>query len=130
LPRAATCTFSSDQVTLDANGKQSISLTIDSGSPLTAGSIAKNESRLPSGISMCLLPGGFILVFSLIRLRRDSRVLPGLLLLLLAMGSMALSGCGLDVHGTPAGTYTFNVTAIGSKTSVTQSAVMTLTVTK
>lgn len=130
LPRAATCTFSSDSVSLDANGKQTISVTIDSGSPLTAGSIAKNESRWPDGISMCLLPGGLILGFSLFRLRKTNRFFTGLLLMLLAAGSMAITGCGLDVHGTPAGTYTFNITAIGSKTSITQSAVMTLTVTK
>ncbi len=130
LPYAATCTFSSDQVSLDANGKQTINVTIDSGSPLTAGSVAKNESRWPAGISMCLLPGGLILGLSLFRLRKANRLVTGLLLILLAAGSMAISGCGLDVHGTPAGTYTFNVTAIGSKTSITQSAVMTLTVTK
>ena len=131
LPRAATCTFSADQVTLAANGNQTISLTIDSGSPLTAGSIAKNESRWPAGITMCLLPGSFLLGLSLFRARKANRLLTGLLLLLLAAGSMAISGCGgIDVHGTPAGTYTFNVTAIGSKTAITQSAVMTLTVTQ
>ncbi len=130
LPHAATCTFSSNQVTLDANGKQTISITIDTGSPLTAGSVAKNESKWPAGISMCLLPGGLILGISLFRLRKANRLLTGLLLMLLAVGSMAISGCGLDVHGTPAGTYTFNVTAIGSKTAITQSAVMTLTVTQ
>ena len=130
LPHAATCTFSSDQVSLDANGKQTISVTIDTGSPLTAGSVAKNESRWPSGISMCLLPGSLILGLSLFRLRRANRLITGLLLLLLAAGSMTISGCGLDVHGTPAGNYTFNVTAIGAKTSITQSAVMALTVTK
>ena len=130
LPHAATCTFSSDQVSLDANGKQTIGVTIDTGSPLTAGSVAKNERGWPTGISMCLLPGGLILGFSLSRLRKTNRLFTGLLLTLLAVGSMAITGCGLDVHGTPAGTYTFNVTAIGTKTAITQSAVMTLTVTK
>jgi hypothetical protein len=58
-------------------------------------------------------------------------MLSGLLLALLFTGAMAISGCGgLDVHGTPAGTYTFNVTSIGAKTTATQSAPMTLTVTQ
>ncbi|NYF91012.1 Ig-like domain repeat protein [Tunturiibacter empetritectus] len=131
LPRAATCTFTSDQVSLDANGHQTISLTIDTGSPLTAGSIAKADEPSASRIALCFLPGGLILGLSLLRSRRAGKLLSGLLLALLFTGAMAITGCGgLDVHGTPAGTYTFNVTAIGAKTAVTQSAPMTLTVTQ
>ncbi|WP_353063741.1 Ig-like domain repeat protein [Tunturibacter psychrotolerans] len=131
LPRAATCTFTADQVSLDANGKQTISLTIDTGSPLTAGSIAKAEVPSASGIALCFLPGGLILGLTLLRSRRGHKLLSGLLLALLFTGAMAMSGCGgLDVHGTPAGAYTFNVTAIGAKTAATQSAPMTLTVTQ
>jgi hypothetical protein len=131
LPRAATCTFTSDQVSLAANGTQTISLTIDTGSPLTAGSIAKNEGPPAKGIALCLLPGALFLGLSLLRSRRNGRLLGSLLIALLFTGVMAISGCGgLDVHGTPAGSYTFNVTAIGAKTAVTQSAPMTLTVTQ
>ncbi|MGF7179359.1 Ig-like domain repeat protein [Tunturiibacter psychrotolerans] len=131
LPRAATCTFTTDQVSLDANGKQTISLTIDTGSPLTAGSIAKADGPSASGIALCFLPGGLIVGLTLLRSRRGHKLLSGLLLALLFTGAMAMSGCGgLDVHGTPAGSYTFNVTAIGAKTAATQSAPMTLTVTQ
>jgi large repetitive protein len=131
LPRAATCTFTADQVSLDANGHQTISLTIDTGSPLTAGSIAKADRPSASGIALCFLPGGLIVGLTLLRSRRGHKLLSGLLLALLFTGAMAMSGCGgLDVHGTPAGTYTFNVTAIGAKTAATQSAPMTLTVTQ
>ena len=131
LPRAATCTFTSDQVSLPANGKQTISLTIDTGSPLTAGSVARVEEISSSRIALCFLPGGLILALSFRRLRRANKLMSGLLLALLFTGAMAITGCGgLDVHGTPAGTYTFNVTAIGAKTAVTQSAPMTLTVTQ
>ncbi|WP_158941571.1 Ig-like domain repeat protein [Granulicella sp. S190] len=129
LPRAATCTFASDQVSLDANGHQTISLTIDTGSPLTAGSIAKTDEPSASRVVLSFLPGGLILALSLLRSRRANRLLSGLLLAMLFTGAMVITGCGgLDVHGTPAGTYTFNVTAIGSKTAATQSAPMTLTV--
>ncbi|MBB5342420.1 Ig-like domain repeat protein [Tunturibacter empetritectus] len=131
LPRAATCTFTSDQVSLDANGHQTISLTIDTGSPLTAGSVAKVDEPSGSRIALCFLPGGLILGLSLLRSRRAGKLLSGVLLALLFTGAMAITGCGgLDVHGTPAGTYVFNVTAIGAKTAVTQSAPMTLTVTQ
>ncbi|NYF50753.1 Ig-like domain repeat protein [Tunturiibacter gelidoferens] len=131
LPRAATCTFTSDQVSLDANGHQTISLTIDTGSPLTAGSVAKADGPSAGGIALCFLPSGLILGLSLLRSRRANKMLSGLLLALLFTGAMAISGCGgLDVHGTPAGTYIFNVTAIGAKTTATQSAPMTLTVTQ
>ena len=51
--------------------------------------------------------------------------------MLLFAVSMAVSGCGgLQVNGTPPGSYTFNVTAIGHTTAATQSAPMTLTVTQ
>jgi hypothetical protein len=56
-------------------------------------------------------------------------MLSGFLALLVFAVSMTVSGCGtLDVNGTPAGSYTFNVTAIGSKTTATQSAPLALTV--
>jgi hypothetical protein len=131
LPYAATCTFTSDQVSLSANGTQTISVTIDTGSPLTAGSVAKGEDRSSRSVALSMLPGTLLLGVVLFRLRRRTRLLSSLLCLLIFAGAMAISGCGgLDVHGTPTGSYTFNVTAIGSKTGVTQSAPMNLTVTQ
>ena len=58
--------------------------------------------------------------------------LTGLLMLLLLVGlSSGLSGCGgLQVNGTPAGTYVFQVTATGTGTGVTHSMDVTLTVTQ
>jgi large repetitive protein len=131
LPRAATCTFDSDQISLDANGHQTINVVIDTGSPLTAGSVAKVQAQPIGGIALCLLPGGLFIGLSLLRRRSAYRLLSNLLLALLFTGVMAMTGCGgLDVHGTPAGSYTFNVTGIGTKTAVTQTAPMTLTVTQ
>jgi large repetitive protein len=136
LPQAATCTFSTDQVTLAANGTQTINVMIDTGSPLTAGSLAKNEGSGSKGIGargivMCLLPSGFILGMSLRRRRSAARLLSGLLLALLFVGTMAMTGCGgININGTPAGSYTFDITGIGTKTAATRSAPMSLTVTK
>ena len=131
LPHAATCTFTSDQVSLAANGAQKIDLVIDTGSPLTAGSVARNEAARSMNITLCLLPGGLIFGLFLFRKKEDRRWLREALFALLFAISMAATGCGgLDIHGTPAGSYTFNVTAIGSKTAVTVSAPMSLTVTQ
>jgi hypothetical protein len=42
-----------------------------------------------------------------------------------------MTGCsGLQVNGTPAGSYTFKVTASGQGTGATESQVMDLTVTQ
>jgi len=134
LPFAATCTFSTDQVTLGANGTQVIQIVIDTGSPLTAGSQARLEQRTTGSIAtLCFLPGGILLGLAIWRTRRRMRAgLTGLLMLLLLVGlSSGLSGCGgLQVNGTPAGTYVFQVTATGTGTGVTHSMDVTLTVTQ
>jgi sugar lactone lactonase YvrE len=129
LPNAATCTFSANQITLAANGTQTIDLVVDTGSPLTAGGVQTSKVNLTTNITLCLLPGGVLLAFSMRRSRKASRMLGGLLALMVFLGSMGMSGCGtLEVNGTPAGSYTINVTGIGSKTAATQSAPLALTV--
>jgi hypothetical protein len=131
LPQAATCTFSTDHSSLAANGQQTVSLTIDTGSPLIAGGLASNKQPVTGKIALCLLPGGLLLAFSFRKSRKRAQMLQGLLAMLLFVVSIAVSGCGtLQVNGTPAGNYTFNVTAIGHTTAATQSAAMTLTVTQ
>ena len=133
LPNAATCTFSKDSVTLGAGGTQTITVVVDTGSPLTAGSQAKlerHEGR--SAAAMCILPGGLLLGVLLWCGRGPKRNrLAGLMLLLLAGLASGLSGCsGLNINGTPAGTYVFQITATGTGTGVSESADITLTVTQ
>ncbi len=138
LPASATCTFSTDHSKLDANGNQVVQLTVDTGSPLVAGGAATARNSKPSiapfsstRARLCLLPGGFALLLLLMRSRRSRRMLPTLLALLVTAVSFAVSGCGtLDVNGTPAGQYTFNITAIGANTAITQSAPLQLKVTQ
>jgi hypothetical protein len=134
LPFAATCTFSSDQVALSAGGTQTIQVVIDTGAPLTAGSQARLERRASGPIAaLCFLPGGVLLAVAFSRTRRGMRAsLAGLLMLLVLAGvSAGLSGCGgLQINGTPAGTYVFQVTATGTGTGVTKSMDVTLTVTQ
>jgi hypothetical protein len=134
LPFAATCTFSTDQAALAAGGQQVIQVVVDTGSPLTAGSVARLERSGPRSLAaLCFLPGGALLGLVFLRGRRRMRAgLGGLLMLLLLAGlSVGLSGCsGLNVNGTPAGNYVFQVTATGTGTGVTQSMDVTLTVTQ
>jgi hypothetical protein len=45
--------------------------------------------------------------------------------------TLSVAGCsGLTINGTPAGTYTFKVTAAGQGSGATVSQTVTLTVTK
>ena len=140
LPQAATCTFSSTSMALAANGGGTVQLIIDTGDPLGAGAqaaLARPGMRPGADRTalLCFLPGGLLAGIALFRLRRRSnwRNGLGLLIVLLAavVGTLGVSGCsGLQVNGTPAGTYQFKVTAAGQGTGVTQSQVMTLTVTQ
>jgi Bacterial Ig-like domain (group 3)/NHL repeat len=129
LPLAATCTYTKDQVSLASDAAAKVHLVIDTGSPLTAGSVAQNTSKAPSVVLACFLPGGVLLGFLGWRTRRRRSVF-GLLMLLILAGSMfGLSGCGgLTQTKTPAGTYTVRITASGVGTGVTQSIDVTLVV--
>jgi sugar lactone lactonase YvrE len=135
LPFAATCTFTADQPSLASNGTQTVHLVIDTGSPLTSGSVAVAANRSTESTSsrtaLCFLPCGALLGWLLMKSRRR-RPLAGLLLVLCCLGlAIGISGCGsLDQSGTPPGVYAFKITASGLKTGVTQSTDMTLTVTK
>jgi len=129
LPDAATCTFSSPQVKLTSNGTATVQLVIDTGDPLGAGSITVLHKKSTSGVLLCLLP--CLLCVGLGVQRRNVRA--GGLLIFLAIVSLPLfvSGCsGLNISGTPPGTYTFKVTASGEGGGATVSQTVTLTVTQ
>jgi hypothetical protein len=127
LPFAATCTFSKTQVDLAANGNVTATLTVDTGDPLGAGGEA--SVRGSGGVMVCFLP---LMIGVWMGLRRKGRRWPALLMVVCAgMMTMGATGCsGLHINSTPAGTYTFKVTATGVKTGTSQSQTMTLTVTQ
>jgi hypothetical protein len=126
LPFAATCTFSAPQTKLSANGSTNVQLTIDTGDPLGMG--AQTSAKLRSsgrGVLLCSLPG--LLLIGLLRRRRKLAYA----WISFACVMLMVSGCsGLQGASTPAGTYTFKVTASGQGSGATQSQVMTLTVTQ
>jgi large repetitive protein len=135
LPFAATCTFTADQPILVSNATQTVHVVIDTGSPLTSGSVAvaanRSSESTSSRATLCFLPCGALLGWLLMKSRRR-RPLTGLLLVLCSIGlAIGISGCGtLNQSATPPGTYTFKITASGLKTGVTESTDMTLTVTQ
>jgi hypothetical protein len=134
LPFAATCAFANSRIALGANKVLAIQVVVDTGSPLGSGSQARlGQHGGTSLAAMCFLPVGSILGLLLWRNKRHLRGgLGGLLMLLLLAGlSTGLGGCGgLQINGTPPGTYVFQLTATGTGTGVTQAMDMTLTVTQ
>lgn len=131
LPTGATCTFTKDQVALAADGTQTVTVTIDTGSPLTAGGTAHNEHMPRNGVAFAFLPGALLAGFLMRRSKTLKQSMGSLLLILVFCGSVALSGCGtIKVNGTPPGTYVVHITAVGNTTGATQTAALTLTVTQ
>jgi hypothetical protein len=134
LPFAATCTFSTPQSKLAADGTSTVELTLDTADPLGAGaqtagqaSVPMNRPSLPA--LLCLFPAAALLGFGL---RRRTRSLPRLLVVLcaaaLALGAVGCSG--LQGSSTPPGTYMFKITASGLGSGATQSQMVSLTVTQ
>lgn len=138
LPKGTTCTFAKDQIALPANGSQTVSLTIDTATPLGAGAQASNSPAAgPSTggasrplVLACFLPGGLLLGLLGWKARGRMKPLACLLLLFVVAGlTFGLSGCGsLQVNGTPPGSYSFQVTAAAQSTGTVESQTMTMTV--
>jgi sugar lactone lactonase YvrE/predicted secreted protein len=129
LPDAATCTFSTPQIKLAANGTATAQLYVDTGDPLGAGSTSAANKHSSSGTFLCLMP---CLLGLGLGARRRKMIGSGLLIVV-ALISITLfaNGCsGLQVSGTPPGTYSFKVTASGAGSGATISQTMTLTVTQ
>jgi len=131
LPSGASCTFTSDSVNLAAGASQTVQLTLDTSDPLAAGGQAKVEKTSSSTTLACGLPVGVLFGFMLWITRRNRRALSGLVMLALTALTIGLGGCGaLQINGVAPGTYNVMVTAVGSKTGITQTAGITLTVTQ
>ena len=128
LPASATCTFTTDNVAVAGGFAHSLSVTVDTGTPLGAGPSALLAGR--SGPLLCGLPGAALLALLLRRRRHLASVL--VLALGLMLTTFTVTGCGASFsqNPTPAGSYSFQVVATGVQTHATQTATVQLTVTK
>ncbi len=133
LPAGVTCTFIPSSVTLAANGSATSQLTIDTNSPLSGGSTAMNSTR-GRGMSLAGLFLPFSVIFGLIfwRLRRRSAsLLTMVLIAVLSLGALVATGCNsFGASTVTPGTYTFEVTGIGTQSNTIHYATVNLTITK
>jgi large repetitive protein len=134
LPFSVTCTFSSNDVTLAANGAATIQLTVDTNSPLVGGGQAKNEiPGLHGGLlAACLFPGTALFGFAFWRFRKRHGIFKVLAIVTMLVGTTFLmNGCGgLSLSSAKAGTYTIQVTATGEKSGISHLANLSVQVTQ
>ena len=134
LPYSVTCNFGSNDVTLGANGKTSVTLTVDTNSPLASGSQAKSENPFGSSgmLAACVLPGAALFGFAFWRFRKSAAVLRVLVVIgMLAGTTFLMTGCGgVSLNSAKPGNYVIQITATGQQTGITHVANLTVTVTQ
>jgi hypothetical protein len=134
LPYSVTCNFGSNDVTLGANGKTSVTLTVDTNSPLASGSQAKNENPFGSSgmLAACVFPGAALFGFAFWRFRKNAAVLRVLAVIgMLAGTTFLMTGCGgFSLNSAKPGNYVIQITATGQQTGITHVANLTVTVTQ
>jgi hypothetical protein len=133
LPAGVTCTFVPSSVKLAASGTMTSQLTIDTNSPLSGGPAASN-AKADQGMSLAglLLPFSafFGLVFWRLR-RRTTSLLTLVLVAALSLGALVATGCnGFSSSVVTPGTYTIEVTGIGTTSNTIHYATLSLTITK
>ncbi len=130
LPYAATCTFDKSQLKLNPDGTATASLIIDTGDPLGAGTSTTAAIIPSSRLLLCFPPAGLLAFLFFGKARRKG--LPTLLLILLTLAAAGtVTGCsGLQISGTPPGTYSFRVIGTGQGSNTTQAQTVTLVVTQ
>jgi hypothetical protein len=131
LPADATCTFSNSSIAIAGGASVSLSVVLDTGTPLGAGAKASLATSSPVAYAW-LMPGAALFGLMLLRRRRAGKLLATVVALLLLATGAGLTGCGnsLSVEKTTPGTYTFQIIARGLTSNTTQSGVVSLTVTQ
>lgn len=134
LPYSVTCSFASNDVTLNANGTASVQLTVDTNSPLASGTQASNELPGSHGglLAAFVFPGAALFGFGFWRFRRNAMALRALVVVAMLAGTTFLmTGCGgFTLNSAKPGSYVIQVTATGTQTGVTHVANLTLQVTQ
>ena len=134
LPAGVTCHFSNFSVPLAANGTAVSQLTIDTNSPLTGGSSARNSNAGSRIVDLAgfLLPFNAFFGWILWRFRRRHAALLTMVLVLLLSGAALLaSGCGgISSSSAAPGAYVIQVTGTGANSNLIHYQNVSLTVTK
>ncbi len=135
LPAAVNCHFASSSLVLAAGGQVSTQLTIDTNNPLSGGTtVAAVSGSSPTAplAAGWWLPLAGLFGWMLLRFRRRAQKWMVVLLVCVAgAASLALSGCGgfSQKTATP-GTYTIEVTGVGTQSNQTHYVNFTLTINK
>jgi hypothetical protein len=134
LPAGVTCHFANGSVPLKAGASQTVQLTIDTNSPLGGGSTARNSGPAESRFSLAglFLPAGLLFGWVGWRFRKRNGILFAAILALFLSGTLMATGCGASFSQMSAhpGTYTIQITGVGSNSNITHYQNITLTITK
>lgn len=134
LPWSVTCNFSSNDVTLNANGTATVQLTVDTNSPLGGGNQARNEGLVAANgmLAAWVFPGAAVFGLAFWRFRKNAALLKALVVVAMLAGTtLMMTGCGgFSQNSAKAGNYVIQVTATGTQTGVTHVANLTVQVTQ
>jgi sugar lactone lactonase YvrE len=133
LPMGVNCHFANESVALKAGATASIQLTIDTNTPLGGGSTAVNAASRRGGFSLAglFVPAGLMLGWIGWRFRKRNAAIFTALLVLALSSAMLVTGCGaFSQKSAVPGTYTIQVTGVGTNSNITHYQTITLTITK
>jgi hypothetical protein len=134
LPAGVTCHFADATMTLKAGTTQTVQLTVDTNSPLGGGSTAMNSGTRAGRFSLAglFLPAGLLFGWVGWRFRKRNSILFTAILALFLSGTLMVTGCGASFSQMKVapGTYTIQVTGVGSNSNITHYQNITLTITK
>jgi hypothetical protein len=134
LPAGLTCHFANESLSLKAGASQAVQLTIDTNSPLGGGSTAINSGSAGGRFSLAglFLPAGLLFGWVGWRFRKRNGVLFAAILALFLSGTLMVTGCGASFSqmSVAPGTYTIQITGVGSNSNITHYQNITLTITK
>ena len=135
LPAAVNCHFSTISESLKAGAVDKVQLTIDTNNPLSGGTVSTNSRADGQGkyLAGLLFPVAGVFGWLFWKRRKRHAILfhAGLVLLLLSSAGLLVTGCGgfTQSSATP-GTYTIQVTGVGTNSNITRYQNITLNITK
>jgi hypothetical protein len=133
LPMGVNCHFGNDSIKLASGGSATVQLTLDTNVPLGGGANAMNSDPRRGGFSLAdlFLPAGLLMGWIGWRFRKRNAALFTALMVVALSGAMLVTGCGgFSQKSAAPGTYTIQVTAVGTGSNVSHYQTITLTITK